>query len=169
MGQPVMHRPSRVFLSLLSRLTLLALLLPASFGAGPARADSAADPAAVKRGAYVFAVADCANCHTDRKNKGAMLAGGPALATPFGTFYGPNITPDPTYGIGRWSDADFIRALREGYRADGAHLFPAFPYPSFTLMSDADMLDLKAYIFSLPPVAQPSIIHIVAVPMCCLI
>ncbi len=123
-----------------------------------ARADSAPDPAAVTltRGAYVFAVAGCAACHTDRKNKGPMLAGGPALETPFGTFYGPNITPDPTYGIGRWTDAEFVRALREGLRADGAHLFPVFPYPSFTLMTDADMLDLKAYIFSLPPVAQPS-------------
>ena len=148
-----MHGPSRAFLPLLSRLTVLALLLAASFAAGAARADSPADPAAVKRGAYVFAVAGCAACHTDRKNKGAMLAGGPGLETPFGTFYGPNITPDPTHGIGSWTDAEFVRALREGLRADGAHLFPVFPYPSFTLMTDADMLDLKAYIFSLPAVA----------------
>ncbi|HEY2110227.1 MAG TPA: cytochrome c [Dongiaceae bacterium] len=156
MGLPAMHKILFSFFSRPMRLTPLALFLMPLFAGGVARADSTADPAAVKRGAYVFAVAGCANCHTDRKNKGAMLAGGPALATPFGTFYGPNITPDPTYGIGRWSDADFIRALREGFRADGAHLFPVFPYPSFTLMTDADMLDLKAYIFSLPPVAQPS-------------
>jgi len=141
------------FSVLLPALLLIALVLPI---AGQARADSAPDPAAIKRGAYNFAVAGCSNCHTDSKNKGALLAGGPPIVTAFGTFYGPNITPDPTYGIGSWSDADFLRALREGIRADGAHLYPAFPYPSFTLMTDADILDIKAYIFSLPPVAQQS-------------
>jgi mono/diheme cytochrome c family protein len=138
---------------LLPALLLIGLVLPAAV---PARADSAPDPAAVKRGAYNFALAGCSNCHTDSKNKGALLAGGPPIVTAFGTFYGPNITPDPTYGIGSWSDADFLRALHEGIRADGAHLYPAFPYPSFTLMTDADILDIKAYIFSLPPVAQQS-------------
>jgi mono/diheme cytochrome c family protein len=122
---------------------------------GPARADSP-DPAAVERGAYNFAVAGCAACHTDSKKKGPLLAGGPPLETAFGTFYGPNITPDLTYGIGGWSDAEFLGALREGRGPDGIHLFPVFPYPSFTLMTDADILDLKAYIFSLPAVAQPS-------------
>jgi mono/diheme cytochrome c family protein len=135
-------------------------LLPAlllAFCLAPARAETPApDPAAVQRGAYLFAVAGCAGCHTDVKAKGALLAGGRALDTPFGTFYGPNITPDPGQGIGSWSDADFIRALREGLRPDGAHLFPVFPYTSFTLMTDADMRDLKAYIFSLPPAATPS-------------
>jgi mono/diheme cytochrome c family protein len=140
------------------RVALYLLFLPllGLHVAGPAVAQAAADQAAVKRGAYVFAVAGCGNCHTDTKNKGALLAGGPPIATPFGTFYAPNITPDPTYGIGSWSDADFLQAMREGIRADGAHLFPAFPYTSFTLMTDADILDLKAYIFSLPPIAKPS-------------
>jgi mono/diheme cytochrome c family protein len=156
MAQPVMHRFFRPFRPLLAPLAFLSMLVLATVATGEARADSPPDPAAVKRGAYVFAVAGCAACHTDRKNKGALLAGGAGLETPFGTFYGPNITPDPTYGIGSWTDADFLRALREGLRADGAHLFPVFPYPSFTLMTDADILDLKAYIFSLPPVAQPS-------------
>src|SRR5262252_11135677 len=127
-------------------LPLLGLLV-----AGPALAQAATDAAAVKRGAYVFAVAGCGNCHTNTKHKGALLAGGPPIDTPFGTFYAPNITPDPTYGIGSWSDADFLRALREGIRADGAHLYPAFPYPSVTLLTDADILDIKAYIFSFPP------------------
>jgi len=86
-------------------------------------------------------------------------AGGRALKTPFGTFYGPNITPHPQAGIGRWSEADFIRALREGRRPDGAHYFPAFPYPSFTLIADADLRDLWAYLRTLPPSSRASEPH----------
>jgi mono/diheme cytochrome c family protein len=138
-----------------------ALLLVIAVGiAGPATAESDS----VKRGSYLFAIAGCASCHTDFINKGPLLAGGPALRTPFGVFYGPNITPDRAYGIGAWSDADFIRALREGVRPDGAHLFPTLPYTSFTLITDNDLLDLKAYIFSLPPVAQPSREHNISFP-----
>ena len=122
------------------------------------------DPEALRRGEYLFNIGGCAGCHTDVKNKGPLLGGGRALKTPFGTFYGPNITADPQYGIGRWSDADFIRAMREGIRADGAYLFPVFPYTSFTRITDADLRDLKAYIFSLPPVVQPSRPHEVSFP-----
>jgi mono/diheme cytochrome c family protein len=86
------------------------------------------------------------------------------LKTPFGVFYSPNITPDPATGIGRWSDADFLRALREGLSPDGSHYFPVFPYPSFTGMTDQDILDLKAYIFSLPPVTQANKEHDVDFP-----
>ena len=74
------------------------------------------------------------------------------LATPFGTFYSTNITPDEETGIGAWSDADFVRAMREGVAPDGSHYFPVFPYTSFTEMSEADLIDLKAYLFSLEPV-----------------
>jgi mono/diheme cytochrome c family protein len=123
-----------------------------------------AEPSSTERGAYLFAVAGCASCHTDFAKKGLLLAGGSPLKTPFGTFYGPNITPDRTYGIGSWSDTDFIRALRDGVRPDGAHLFPTFPYTSFTLITDDDLRDLKAYIFSLPPVAQPSRPHDITFP-----
>lgn len=87
---------------------------------------------------------------------GARYAGGPELPTAFGTFYGPNITADPDTGIGRWTDAQFLRALRHGLRADGANLYPAFPYPSFTLVTDDDALAIKAFLFSLPPVRQSS-------------
>jgi mono/diheme cytochrome c family protein len=142
----------------------LALGLAAVLAARVAGAESAPDPTAIERGAYIFTLAGCAACHTDVKAKGLMLAGGRAIDTPFGTFYGPNITPDPVHGIGRWSDTDFIRALREGLRPDGGHLFPVFPYTSFTLMTDADLRDLKAYIFSLPPVAKPSREHDVWFP-----
>ena len=127
----------------------------------PARAQ---DAAAIERGKYIYTAAGCEGCHTDTKNKGAPLAGGRALATPFGTYYGPNITADKQHGIGGWSDADFIRALREGVSPSGEHYFPVFPYTSFTKMTDRDMLDLKAYIFSLPAVAQPDIPHDIKFP-----
>ncbi|MBK1839445.1 cytochrome c [Azospirillum sp. YIM B02556] len=156
-------------------LTAAALLLPLAFAGGGARAagDTPAGGAsagegspgdAVSRGAYIFNAAGCLGCHTNQKDGGEKgggqpLAGGRALATPFGTFYTPNITPDPVNGIGRWSDADFIRALREGVRPDGANLFPAFPYASYTRMTDRDLLDLKAYLLSRPAVAAPNRPH----------
>ena len=120
---------------------------------------------AIARGKYIFDAAGCAGCHTDKAAKGPLLAGGRTLKTPFGTFYGPNITPDRTYGIGTWSDDDFRGALRDGVSPDGANLYPVFPYPSFAKMSDRDILDLKAYIFSLPPVAQPSRPHEINFPL----
>src|SRR5437016_1683177 len=90
---------------------------------------SAAEDAAA-RGAYLARAGGCVSCHT--LPDGKPFAGGRALATPFGTFFSPNITPDQTTGIGRWSDADFTRALRHGTRPDGANYFPVFPFPSFT-------------------------------------
>ena len=140
--------------ALLPVLLLLALLVPA---AAALRAQSQAERAL--RGQYLFAAAGCFGCHTDEVHGGQRLAGGRALETPFGTFYPPNITPDPIYGIGNWSDADFIRALRHGVRADGSPLFPAFPYTSYTLMDDGDILDLKAYLMAQKPVAQPNRPH----------
>ena len=103
-----------------------------------------------KRGEYLSKAGGCLGCHTEEKKDAPPYAGGRALSTPFGTFFGPNITPHATAGIGRWSEQDFIRALREGRRPDGAHYFPAFPYPAFTKMNDADMRDLWAYLRSLP-------------------
>ena len=135
------------------RATILALtFLPALFPVVPALADSGS----VDRGAYLFALAGCGGCHTDDAHHGAPLAGGTPVDTPFGTFYGPNISPDPTYGIGAWSDADFIQALRQGLRPDGGHLFPAFPYTSFTFITDMDILDLKSYLFAQPPSSEAS-------------
>lgn len=112
-----------------------------------------------KRGEYVSKAAGCVGCHTEEKKDAAPYAGGRALKTPFGTFYGPNITPHREAGIGAWSEADFTRAMREGRRPDGANLFPAFPYTSFTRMSDGDLRDLWAYLRSLPANATPSRPH----------
>jgi len=82
------------------------------------------------------------------------LAGGRAIETPFGTIYGTNITPDPETGIGKWSDEDFIKAMTEGKGPDGTLYYPVFPYSSFTRMTETDLRDLKAYLFSVPPVKK---------------
>lgn len=124
----------------------------------------AQDTASVERGRYLFAAAGCEGCHTDTKNKGPKLAGGSALHTPFGTYYAPNITSDREHGIGNWTDTQFIRALREGVSPSGEYYFPVFPYPSFSKMTDRDMLDIKAYIFSLPAVARDNAPHDIKFP-----
>jgi len=140
------------------RALAAALLL---IGASSAQA---ADEASLQRGELLLKAADCTGCHTDAKGGGQPLAGGRALATPFGTFYGPNITPDKRYGIGSWTEAQFHDALRKGIDRDGHYLFPVFPYPSFTGMSDADIADLYAYLQSRPAVAQPNKPHDVKAP-----
>ena len=119
---------------------------------------------AVERGRYVFQAAGCFGCHTDVKGKGPALAGGRALVTPYGTFYGPNVTPDPVHGIGGWSFADFTRALRTGVAPDGRSYYPAFPYTSFTGMTDADIADLWAYLRTVAPVARADDAHELKVP-----
>ena len=144
---------------MVAALCLFVTLSGVSAPGRAAGAPGAEAAAAVKRGAYLFAIAGCAACHTDVKNKGEPLAGGRAIKTPFGTFFGPNITPDRGHGIGGWSDGDFIRALRDGVAPDGSHYFPVFPYTSYTGMTDADLRALKAYIFTLPAVARPSRPH----------
>jgi mono/diheme cytochrome c family protein len=112
-----------------------------------------------RRGEYLAKAGGCVGCHTDTRQDAAPYAGGRALKTPFGTFYGPNLTPHPQAGIGRWSYNDFAAAMRQGRRPDGANYFPAFPYPSFTRISDGDLADLWAYLRTLKPSAQPSRPH----------
>ena len=104
----------------------------------------------ITRGRYLTQAADCEVCHT--REGGERFAGGRAFKTPFGVLYSPNITADPETGIGAWSDADFLRAVHTGVAKDGERLYPAFPYPSYTLIADDDVRAIKAYLFSLPPV-----------------
>jgi mono/diheme cytochrome c family protein len=127
-----------------------------------AAAPAAAEENAAARGEYLVRAGGCFSCHTAAG--GQRLAGGRALTTPFGTFYSPNITPDRETGIGRWTDAQFQHALRQGVRPDGTNYFPVFPYTSFTGITDSDALAIKAYLFSLPAVRQQNRPHDVAFP-----
>jgi mono/diheme cytochrome c family protein len=111
---------------------------------------SIAGKSMVERGAYLTRAADCVACHTS--GGGKEYAGGLAIRLPFGTLYSTNITPDKETGVGNYSDQDFLDAVRRGVRRDGARLYPAMPYASYSYMTDADVLAIKAYLFSLPPV-----------------
>jgi len=105
----------------------------------------------VARGEYLTRAADCAACHTAPGGK--PFSGGLAFKLPMiGTLYSTNITPDAETGIGAWSDEEFVRALHQGIGKDGKHLYPAFPYTSYTLMTRSDALAIKAYLLSLKPI-----------------
>jgi mono/diheme cytochrome c family protein len=120
-------------------------------GANPAGVPAAlAQASVVERGAYLARAADCMVCHTTAGGK--EYAGGLGFKLPFGTLYSTNITPDKDTGIGNYSDQDFLAAMHRGIRRDGARLYPAMPFTSYTYISDADALAIKAYLFSLPPV-----------------
>jgi mono/diheme cytochrome c family protein len=107
---------------------------------------------AIDRGRYLAAAGDCAACHT--ADGGKPYAGGRPIPTPFGVIYSTNITPDKETGIAGWSEQQFYRAMHEGIRADGKHLYPAFPYPWYTKLSREDVDAIKAYLEALPPVHQ---------------
>ncbi len=107
-----------------------------------------------KKGEYLARAADCLVCHTAKD--GQPYAGGFAFVLPFGTLYSTNITPDKATGIGNYTDAQFLAAMHRGIRQDGANLYPAMPYASYTYMTDADALAIKAYLFSLPAVNAPT-------------
>src|SRR6202034_3256272 len=107
-------------------------------------------PALLARGEYLARAADCAACHNAPGGK--PFAGGLPFKLPFGTIYSTNITSDRETGIGTWSDDDFVRALHRGIAKDGTHLYPAFPYTSYSGMSRDDAVAIKAYIFSFPAV-----------------
>jgi len=114
---------------------------------------TAQDAPDAKRGEYlVWATGGC-GCHTDYKHKGAYLAGGRGIKTPFGTAYGTNLTSDKATGLGDWMEADFVRAMTEGVGAHGKELFPVFPYTSFTRIERGDLRDMWAYLKTVPPVS----------------
>lgn len=130
-----------------------------SLATAAATAATEAQQSNARHGAYLAKAGGCVACHTEDREGAALYAGGRALQTSFGVFYGPNITPDPETGIGRWTEADFVTAMRYGKRPDGAHYFPAFPYTSFTRMTDDDLRDLWAYLRSVAPVKRVSRPH----------
>ena len=106
----------------------------------------------IERGEYLAKMGDCIACHTDVKGGTPAFSGRLPLATPFGTFYSPNITPDKKTGIGNWTEEDFIRALKKGRDPKGRNYFPVFPYLYFSNMTDDDARALYAYFMSIPPV-----------------
>lgn len=119
------------------------------------------------RGAPVFAAAGCASCHMAPGATGdaqQVLSGGMALASPFGTFFAPNISTDATHGIGDWTLEEFTSAIRDGISPDGQHYFPALPYTAYAKMTGQDVVDLWAFVQTLPPSAEPSRPHEVGFP-----
>src|SRR6266480_7831191 len=105
-------------------------------------------------GLTTFNAGGCSSCHAvPNQPDRTRLGGGLALRSPFGTFYAPNISPDPTDGIGRWTEANFVTALKEGTSPGGEHLYPAFPYTSYRQVAVDDLRDLFAYLKTLPAVA----------------
>jgi len=149
-----------IALAVIVLVAVAAWLLVPWRGAPPEIADSG-DP---ERGEYVLRLGGCVSCHTDEKNGGAFLAGGRALGSPFGTFHASNITPDPETGIGGWSTGAFVRAVTEGVAPGGHAYFPAFPYTSYTNMTERDLVDLKAYLDTVEPVANAVPDHAVDFP-----
>lgn len=141
-------------------LAILGALLGAGMVAGAALAYRPAlpplteapppDPQLVTRGAGLAALGNCVGCHAAPGS--APYAGGRAIPTPFGTLYSSNITPDADTGIGTWSEAAFARALREGVDRQGRHLYPALPYDHYTILSDADVSALYAFLRARPAV-----------------
>jgi mono/diheme cytochrome c family protein len=151
-----MKRVLSVIVALVVLVAIVVALLNRSDsrpGAAPAIAGAPAAVDAVARGEYLVKAADCIACHTV-PDSGKPFAGGVAFKLPFGTIYSSNITADPQNGIGGYSDDEFVRAVREGVRRDGRHLYPAFPYTSYTLLSRDDVLAIKAYLMTLPAIAQ---------------
>ncbi|MER0238746.1 cytochrome c [Fulvimarina sp. MAC8] len=127
----------------------------------PTRLDAASlpDPETgdAGRGERVFWAGGCASCHADGDAEGEdklRLGGGDPIESDFGTFHGPNISPDPDVGIGSWSFADFANAVKRGVSPEGAHYYPAFPYSSYARMSDQDLTDLWAFMQTLPAVTE---------------
>jgi mono/diheme cytochrome c family protein len=124
----------------------------------PASAVLAHEPD-LRNGETLYRAGSCLACHRPPDGAGrdpALPSGGKPFPTPVGVFYPQNITPDPETGIGRWSAVDFVNAMARGLAPDGRHYFPAFPYNAYRAMRMSDLLDLRAYLASLPAVRSPT-------------
>lgn len=159
------------------RRLVLSALAVAGLGGGafwwitlPDRVDAAAFAgltADVLRGEAVFHAAGCASCHMAPGASGEgqlVLAGGQAFPSDFGTFLAPNISPDPTHGIGGWTVEDLANALTKGVSPEGSHYYPALPYWSYARMQLQDVVDLHAFLQTLPASATPSQPHQIGFP-----
>lgn len=146
-----MHHPFRQFTSVFCTLFLVFVLCTSPTSAQEDILTGAIvtsdDP--VDRGLYLATAGNCMACHTVQG--GEPLAGGVAFHTDFGVIYSTNITPDPLAGIGSWTDEEFIRAMHTGVSADGSNLYPAFPYPAFTKVSETDLKDIFSFLKTVTP------------------
>jgi len=133
--------------------------LATAFSAAASAAEPTGLTTAVERGRYLAQAGGCISCHTADRPDARPLAGGRAIKTDFGTFYTPNLTPDPETGLNGWTEADVGRALREGVSPDNTYYYPAFPYPSYTGLTDGDVSDIAAYLQSLAPLRQATTAH----------
>ena len=140
-------------------LWLLALTCGAAATEGVLVEADLVEADAIERGAYLTAAAGCVSCHTDRENGGAEFAGGHELESPYGVFVAPNITADRATGIGGWTEAEFIEAVKRGVAPDGSRYYPAFPYPSYAGMRDTDAAAIFRYLQSLQPVERANEPH----------
>ncbi len=153
-----------VVLGIAAAIVFFVLTIPASLSPQDAAAAENGDAA---RGERMFYAGGCTSCHAAPGAKGddkKKLSGGLALATPFGTFHAPNISPDPTTGIGEWSAADFATAMLKGVSPRGQHYYPAFPFTSYARMKIGDVADLWAYLKTLPPVEMANKPHELPLP-----
>src|SRR4051812_20432810 len=131
----------------------------------PASELAAAHTPNLANGEAMFTAGNCSACHmTQGQDDRTQLAGGLKLTSPFGTFVAPNISSDRKYGIGAWSEAEFVNAVKLGTGRHGEHLYPAFPYPAYSLMKTNDVRDLFAYLRTLPRIAKPSAPHVLDFP-----
>ena len=135
---------------------------PLTTAAIDGRAATTLDAVQVARGAYLARAGNCMGCHT--ATGAPAYAGGRGVPTPFGTIYAPNLTPDVATGLGAWTAAEFWRALHHGRSRDGHLLYPAFPYPNYTLVTRADSDALHAFLRSLPAVVQANKAHDLSFP-----
>lgn len=161
---------SRRFTLLFAAATLVAVVAFAFSVATGTSGDTGSDIVAtvtssseqVARGEYLALAGNCASCHTVG-NQGFM-AGGLAFATPFGKIFSTNITPDAETGIGNWTAQQFVQSMRHGIRPDGEHLYPVFPYTSFTRMSNEDIVAVYAYLKSIPAIRNQAMANELSFP-----
>lgn len=146
-----------VVLALVAAVAVWFLIAPRGL---PASAVAAGYHPDLANGQVMFIAGNCSACHaTPGQDDRTQLAGGLKLKSPFGTFVTPNISPDAKYGIGAWSELQFVNAMKRGVDDGGQHLYPAFPYSAYSLMRTSDVRDLFAYIKTLPAVAKPTAPH----------
>ena len=163
---------SRSILSVLLGIAVLAAVLAwivagllNRSGDAEAKLSQAVTPALIEKGAYLARAGDCVACHTSHDG-GKPFAGGLGIASPIGTLYSTNITPDKKTGIGSWTYGEFERAVRRGIGHDGSALYPAMPFPSYAKVSDEDTQALYAYFMQgVAPVEQPNKVNDIPWPL----